>query len=48
MYSDKTVSDSGVLKNVFLGFGKAMLVALGFTLIVFFCGGTAPYLHRLI
>ena len=36
MYSDKALSDGGVCKTVFFGFGKAMLIALGFTLVVFF------------
>lgn len=36
MYSDKVISETNVVKNVFSGFGKAVLFALGFTLIVFF------------
>lgn len=36
MYSDKAVSEVGVFKNVFSGFGKAIIIAVGFTLVVFF------------
>ncbi len=36
MYSDKAVSDGGMWGSVFSGFGKAILFAVGFTLIVFF------------
>ena len=36
MYSDKQIQETGVAKPVLIGFGKAVLVALVFTLLVFF------------
>ena len=36
MNYDKTIKDSGSGKTFFSGFGKGLLVALGFTLLVFF------------
>ncbi|MBQ2696159.1 MAG: TIGR04086 family membrane protein [Clostridia bacterium] len=36
MYSDKQVKDVGIMKSVLSGFLKAVLAALGFTLVVFF------------
>ncbi len=36
MYSDKQIQETGVAKPVLIGFGKALLVALVFTLLVFF------------
>lgn len=36
MYSEKQMKESGTLRSGLAGFGKAVLMALGFTLVIFF------------